>query len=68
MSSRRTLLKLRIYSHNLRVETDRYNKIPLDERTCPLYSDMFLSKIETKIGDIRKLSHEYLIMIRTDEF
>ena len=68
MDSRRTLLKLRIGSHNLRVETDRYDKIPLDEWTCPLYSDMFLCKIETKIGDIRKLSNENMIMNRTDEF
>ena len=77
---RRTLVKLRIGCHNLRVETGRYDKIPLDE--CPLCSrnkieeethllldcqryssmrDIFLSKIETKIDDIRKLSHENLI-------
>ena len=76
---RKTLLKLRIRYHNLRVETGRYNKIPLDERICPLsvcssnkiedethplldcqrYSsmrDIFLSKIETKIDNIRKVS------------
>ena len=68
--------------HNLRVETGRYDKIPLDERICPLCSgnkikdeihllldcqryssmrDIFLSKIETKIDDIRKVSHEKLI-------
>ena len=79
---RKTLLKLRIRYHNLRVETGRYNKIPLDERICALCSgnkiedethllldcrrysstrDTFLSKIETKIDDIRKLSHENLI-------
>ena len=79
---RRTLVKLRIGCHNLRVETGRYDKIPLEERICPLCSgnkiedethllldcqryssmrDIFLSKIETKIDDIRKLSHENLI-------
>ena len=78
----RTLVKLRIACHNLRVETGRYHKIPLDERICPLCSvkkiedethllldcqryssmrDIFLSKTETKIDDIRKLSHENLI-------
>ena len=40
---RRTLLKLRIGCHNLRVEAGRYDKIPLDERMCPLCSG---SKIE----------------------
>ena len=80
--TRRTLVKLRIGCHNLRVETGRYDKIPLEERICPLctgnkiedethllldcqrYSsmrDIFLSKIETKIDEIRKLSHENLI-------
>ena len=65
-----------------RVETGRYDKIPLDERICPLYSgnkiedethllrdcqryssmrDIFLSKIKTKIDDIRNFSHENLI-------
>ena len=34
----RTLVKLRISCHNLRVETGRYDKIPLDERICPLCS------------------------------
>ena len=79
---RRTLVKLRIGCHNLRVETGRYDKIPLDERISPLcsgnkiedethllldchrYASMrgiFLYKIETKIDDIRKLSHENLI-------
>ena len=79
---RRTLVKLRIGCHNLRVETGRYDKIPLDERICPLCSDekiedethllldcqryssmrdIFLSKIETKIEDIRKLWNENLI-------
>ena len=79
---RRTLVKLRIGWHNLRVETGRYDKIPLEERICPLCSgnkievethllldcqryssmrDIFLSKIETKMDDIRKLSHENLI-------
>ena len=78
----RTLVKLRIGCHNLRVETGRYDKIPLEERICPLctgnkiedethllldcqrYSsmrDIFLSKIEAKIDEIRKLSHENLI-------
>ena len=33
---RRTLVKLRIGCHNLRVQTGRYDKIPLDERICPL--------------------------------
>ena len=76
------LVKFRIGCHKLRVETGRYDKIPLDERICPLCSgnkiedeihllldcqryssmrDIFLSKIETKIDDIRKLSHENLI-------
>ena len=79
---RRTLVKFRIGCHNLRVETCRYDKIPLEERICPLCSgnkikeethllldcqryssmrDIFLSKIETKFDDIRKLSHENLI-------
>ena len=79
---RRTLVKLRIGCHNLRVETGRYDKIALDERICPLCSgnkiedethllldcqryssmrDIFLSKIETKIDDIRKLSHKNFI-------
>ena len=77
---RRPLVKLRIACHNLRVETGRYDKIPLDERPlcsgnkiedethllldCQRYSsmrDIFLSKTETKIDDIRKLSHENLI-------
>ena len=79
---KRTLVKLRIGCHNLRVETGRYGKIPLEESICPLCSgnkiedethllldcqryssmrDIFLSKIETKIDDIRKLSHENLI-------
>ena len=35
---RRTLVKLRIGCHNLHVETGRYDKIPLDERICPLCS------------------------------
>ena len=81
---RRTLVKLRIGCHNLRVETGRYNKIHLDKRICPLCSgnkiedethllldcqrysslrDIFLSKTETKIDDVRKLSHENLILI-----
>ena len=70
---------------NLRLETGRYDKIPLDEKICSFCSgnkieeethllpvlrdcqryssmrDIFLSKIETKIDDIRKLSHENLI-------
>ena len=33
---RRTLVKLRIGCHNLRAETGRYDKIPLDEKICPL--------------------------------
>ena len=69
-------------SHNLHVETGKYDKIPLEERIYPLCSgnkiedethllldcqryssmgDIFLSKIETKIDEIRKLSHENLI-------
>ena len=40
---KRTVLKLRISCHNLRVETGRYEKIPLDERICPLCSS---NKIE----------------------
>ena len=54
--------------HNLRIETGGYDKTPLDERICPLCSgnkieirEIFLSKIETKIDDIRKLSHKNLI-------
>ena len=71
-----------LVQNNLRIETVRDEKIPLDERICPLCSgnkiedethllldcqryssmrDIFLSKIETKIDDIRKLSHENLI-------
>jgi len=33
---RRTLVKFRIGCHNLRVETSRYDKIPLDERIYAL--------------------------------
>ena len=79
---RRTLVKVRIGCHSLRVETGRYDKIPLDERVSPLCSgekiedqthllldcksyssmrDIFLSKIETKIDDIRKLWNKNLI-------
>ena len=85
---KKILVKLRIGCRNLRVETGRYDKIPLDERICLLCSgnkiegetnllldrqrhssmrDIFLSKIETKFDDIRKLSHENLI-IKTDKF
>ena len=35
---RRTLVKVRIGCHNLRVETGRYGKISLVERICPLGS------------------------------
>ena len=35
---RRTLVKLRIGCHNLRVATGRYDEIPFDERICPLCS------------------------------
>ena len=35
---RRTLVKLRIGCHNLRFETVKYDKMPLDERICPLCS------------------------------
>ena len=35
---RRTLLKLRMGCHNLRVETTRYDKTPFDERLCPFCS------------------------------
>jgi len=37
-SLKRTLVKLRIACHNIRVETGRCDKIPLDERICPLCS------------------------------
>ena len=82
---RRTLVKVRIGCHNLRVETGtRYDRITLDERICPLCSgnkiedethllldcqryssvrDLFLSKIETKIDDIRKLAINYVHLI-----
>ena len=71
-----------LVQNNLRIETVRCDKIPLDERICPLCSgnkiedkthllpdcqryssmrDIFLSKIETKIDDIRKLSYENLM-------
>ena len=43
---RTTLVKLRIGCHNLRVETGRYDKIPLDERICPLCSG---NKIQDEI-------------------
>ena len=42
---RRTLVKLRIGCHNLRVETGRYDKIPLEERICPFCTG---NKIEDK--------------------
>ena len=79
---RRTLIKLRIGFHNPRVETGRYDKIPLNEQICPLCTAntiedethllldcqryfsiryIFLSKIETRIDDIQKLSHQNLI-------
>ena len=32
--SKKTLVKLRISSHKLRIETGRYDKIPRDERLC----------------------------------
>ena len=35
---RKTLAKLRIGCHNLRVEKGRYDKIPFDEGICPLCS------------------------------
>ena len=75
-------VKLRTDCHNLGVETGRHDKIPLDERICPLCSgnkieeethlsqdcqrhssirDIFLSRIETKLDDIRKLSRENLV-------
>ena len=34
--SRKSLVKLRISSHKLRIETGRYDKIPRDERLCSL--------------------------------
>ena len=34
--SRKTLVKLRISSHKLRIETGRYDNIPRDERLCNL--------------------------------
>ena len=34
--SRKTLVKLRISSHKLRIETGRYDNIPSDERLCNL--------------------------------
>ena len=43
---RRTLVNLRIGCYNLRVETGRYDKIPLDERICSLCSG---NKIEDEI-------------------
>ena len=43
---RRTLVKLRIGCHNLRVKTGRYDKISLDKSICPLCSG---NKIEDKI-------------------
>ena len=45
ISMRRTLVKVIIGCHNLRVETGRYDKIPLNERICPLCSG---DKIEDK--------------------
>ena len=42
---RRTPKKLRTGCHNLRVETGRYDKIPLGERICPFCSG---NKIEDK--------------------
>jgi len=35
-SSRKSLVKLRISSHKLRIETGRYDKIPRDDRLCSL--------------------------------
>ena len=34
--SRKSLVKLRISSHKLRIETGRYDKVPRDERLCSL--------------------------------
>jgi len=52
---RRTLVKLRIGCHNLRVKTGRYDKIPLDKRICTLCSG---NKIEDEI---------YLLLSRLSE-
>ena len=46
---RRTLVKLKIGCHNLRVETGRWDKILLDERTCP---SVGVIKLRTKLRDI----------------
>ena len=35
---RESLVKLRISSHKLRIETGRYDKIPRDERLCSLFN------------------------------
>ena len=67
---RRTLVKLRIGCQNLRERIcPRCSGNKIEEEThllleCPRYSSIrgiFLSRIETKIDDIRKLLHENLI-------
>jgi len=75
---RRTLVKLGLGCHNFRVETSRYDKIPLGERIYALFGNSdnntedethllldcqryFFPKLNKKIDDIRKLSHENLI-------
>ena len=49
----RTSVKFRIGCDNLLVETGRYDKIPLDERICPLCSG---NKIEDEIHPLTRLS------------
>ena len=49
---RRTLVKLRIGCHNLRVATGRYEEFPLEERICPLCSD---NKIEDETHLLLKI-------------
>ena len=51
---RRTLVKVRIGCHNLRVETGRYDKIPFDERISPLGSFVlnFITVIKLRMKPI----------------
>ena len=53
---RRTLGKLRIGCHNLRVETGRYAKIPLGERICPFCSGNKIEDETHLLLDCRRYS------------
>ena len=47
--SRKSLVKLRISCHKLRIETGRYNKIPRDERLCFTLVSAIVTKLKMKL-------------------